>query len=373
MLPWRPMMDQCVFLLDKNVNRAFFRRCIAATVVAVLMTAASIADTEISNDYYIAKMVEAELADGLRDAIVQCRSGKLKQAIPVLQKFSQSGNPDANYILAKIYAEGSVAGKSVNESEKILRENVAAGHLPSMVALGDLVKEQSPVETLQLYKVAQSKGDVVAAIRLGDVYSKGGLPNTRVNPRLAVRFFEAAAEQKSGYAMYRLGNFYAEGKGVSPNELEAGRLFRESALAGFPAANTKMAERYLNGVGVQADPVAAIGWLTRGAQGGDTEAMVRLGQIYQEGKLIKEDLNVAGQLYSTAAKAGDPVGKYQLATLYYYGLGAQPDAVRAYVLLNSAQGFPAAQKMFLRIQKELTPEQLRFANEKIAQAAKQSK
>ena len=321
-----------------------------------------------SKDFHVRKIQSNHPSEAVRDAVSQCFAGDFKSGVPALIENAEAGDEDSKFVLAKLVANGVDVPALPRDTEKILRPQAMNGHVASLVAMAELLRSKKPAQALQMYTVAANKNDLVAIVRLGDIYESGALSNVEAKPKLAIQYFRRAAAAGNPYAMFRLGNFCAEGKGVSPNDLVANKFFEQAALAGHAAANTSVAKRYLAGKGLKKDPVAALGWLTRGAKAGDAEAMVLLGQQYEKGKIIKQDINVAGQLYSTAAKANDLAGKYHLAMLYYKGVGTKPDSIRAFVLLYGAQDLPKAKKMFEQIRSELTEEQLKIAKSKIESA-----
>lgn len=308
----------------------------------------------------------------VREAIVHCRAGKFPLGIPVLKQYAEQEDVAATYVMANLYYHGTGVENSESLAIEMLKRNIAANHLPSMIRLGEIKEKQSPAEALQLYKQAAAANHAAAHLKLGDVFEKG-LHGTRANRKLAFRHYEKAHQAKSAMGTFQMARCYDEGVGVSPNALESTRLFRQAAMSGAGLANVVVARRYFEGKGVEADPVAAVGWLTRGSQAGSTEAMVLLGERFEYGEVIGKDINRAGQLYSAAANLRDPVGAYRLAMLYKNGTGTRPDPVRAYVLLHSAKAYPKAAEELEQLGKSLSEEQMAFAQKKIDQAAKQKK
>lgn len=354
---------------------------VAAVGMAILVSAGflnqSIANTidevDIADDLTAAEFAKSYKVLAVRDAISRCRSGNFKEAVPVLEQYAKAKDVGATYVLAKLYLDGLGVKKSRDRAIDLLLNNVEGGHPPSMVQLGLLNETDSPAQAVQFYKMASAEGEIVAHVKLGLIMENGTL-GTSPNPTLAFKYFEKALKTNSPAGMFHVARCHDQGIGTPANPLEATRLFRRAALAGIPAANTLMARRYFEGSGVESDPVAAVGWLLRGSQAGSTEAMVLLGQRYENGDAIGKDLNRAGQLYSAAAKLNDPTGRFLLARMYYSGNGTKADPVRAFVLLEGAQSYPKAKELFDKLSKELSPDQIAAANQKIADAkAKKTK
>lgn len=308
----------------------------------------------------------------VREAISNCRAGKYPLGLPVLKQYAEQEDIAATYVLGNLYFYGTGVEKSESLAIKMLGRNVAEGHSPSMIRLGEIKEKQSPAEALQLYKTASAADDAVAHLKLGSIFENGSL-DKRANPKLAFKYYSKAQEAKHPLGTFHVARCYDTGIGVSSNAIESTRLFRQAAMSGAGVANVVMARRYFEGKGVEADPVAAVGWLTRGTQAGSAEAMVLLGQRYEAGDAVGRDLNRAGQLYSTATKMNDPVGRYHLAMLYLNGTGTKPDPVRAYVLLDGAKSYPKAVEQLEKLSKSLSEDQLTLARNKIAEAADRKK
>jgi TPR repeat protein len=325
--------------------------------------------SDFSRDAEASEMAANYSIIAVREAIADCRAGKFTKAIPVLKKYAAENDIGATYVLANLYLDGLGIEKSEEAAIELLSKNIAGGHTPSMVRLGLIKEKKSPAEALQLYRQASSGNDSMAHLKLGDIF-ENGLLDTRANPKLAFKYYDRAHQNKDVLGTYHVARCYDQGIGVSPNAIESTRLFRQAAMAGAGSANAVMARRYFEGIGVESDPVAAVGWLMRGAQAGSTEAMVLLGRRYEAGDVIGRDLNQAGKFYSAAAKRNDPVGRYCLAMMYLNGTGTAQDKVRAFVLLEGARSYPKAQVQFDKLVKEMTPQQLSAARQKIADAAK---
>lgn len=314
----------------------------------------------------LSRLAKEHSVPEVREAIQQCIAGKFDAAIPVLTKSATDNDVGAAFVLANLYVRGVGVEQSNAKAGELLSANVAAAHVPSMLLLGKLKSESAPSEALQLFKQAAATKDPLAMIRLGGIYEAGEL-GARANPKLAVSMFQKAQEAGHPLGDFHMARCYDSGISVSPDALLATRLYRKAGTARVVAAQLAMAKRYEEGVGVEADSIAAFGWLTWASQSGSSEAMVLLGQRYESGDSVAADLNAAGQLYSKAAQLGDPAGRYHLALLYLEGKGTNPDPVRAYVLLEGAQTLTKAKEAFEALAKQLTPEQIELAKQKIAE------
>jgi len=167
---------------------------------------------------------------------------------------------------------------------------------------------------------AETFEDGVAAYRSGD-YGK------------AVEMWRALAEQGVPVAQYRLGQMYAEGKGVARSDTAAMQWFKRAADQGLANAQYDIGASYAAGLGVTRDDVEAAKWFRRAAEQGMVFAQLNLGLMYAAGAGVPQN-NVEAMIWLQLAVIALPPG------------GARSDAA------HSMQD--VADKM--------TPEQLRQAN-----------
>lgn len=320
-----------------------------------------------NEDAIVRQFVSNKDNQDLQKAIQFANQGKTDQVLPILKKLAEQDDHSANYLLAKLHLLGLGVEQSEIEAKKWLQSGIAAGGDSSMFALAQLVENDEPQKSLDLYNRAAEQGNALALLRLGSIAESGKL-GLRASPKLAFKYYKMSSEAGNIVGDYQMARCYENAVGVSANQIKATRLYRKAAFGGVGSANTNMARRYFEGNGVEKDPVAAVGWLVRGSQAGQSESIVLLGQRYETGDSIGKDLNLAGQLYSRAAKMGDEAGIYHLAMLYKNGIGTTPDPVRAFVLLHNARKLPAAIKAYRDLENSLTPEQIELANKKIAES-----
>lgn len=322
---------------------------------------------DINLDPEVIRQAQEHGAEQVRDAIVHCREGEFNTAIPILVRYVEVGDIGATYILANLYEKGLGLERDLKKASELFQNNVNSDHAPSMLALGKISELETPARALQLYRLAAQKKAPRAYLKLGEIYERGIL-GVKANEDLALSNYKKLAELGSADGQYHLARCYAQAIGVEEDKAKATILFRKAGLAGNAPAQMVMAGRYFAGEGCVVDPIAAVGWLTRASQGGSMQAALLLAQRYENGDAVLQDLAQAGRLYAAVAKRGNSAGLYHLGRLYANGIGAKQDLVRAHVLFSQVKELPEATQALLTIEKEMTPEQLKLAAEKLKQA-----
>jgi hypothetical protein len=109
--------------------------------------------------------------------------------------------------------------KDVQAAEKLYRMAAEGGLPEAMRAVGKaydlgLGEQKNPVEACKWYRRAFVHGDAIAAVRLGEILSRGdeGVPK---NVNEAIKLWNWAATLGNAYAQLHLGESYMSGNGVT--------------------------------------------------------------------------------------------------------------------------------------------------------------
>ena len=147
-------------------------------------------------------------------------------------------------------------------------------------------------------------GDPAAETELGLRYFEGKLI-TR-DPKLAARWFEAAANQNVPYAQYRLAAMYEKGVGIPRDAALARSWYLKAANAGNARAMHNLAVLYAeDGGNGKPDYAEASQWFRRGAEFGVRDSQFNLGVLYGRGLGVAQDLQQSWVYFSLAAQQGD--------------------------------------------------------------------
>jgi TPR repeat protein len=78
----------------------------------------------------------------------------------------------------------------------------------------------------------------------------------------ALSILQPLADQGDARAQYRIGMSYKDGKGVTPDDVEAAYWFGKAAVQGLRNAQTELGVAYATGSGVEQDSLRAYMWFT---------------------------------------------------------------------------------------------------------------
>lgn len=149
------------------------------------------------------------------------------------KKFAKSGDMEAQYHLARAYANGR--GANVN-MKKAIDYCVQAAE-----------QEYAPAQALLAHFYGYGKG-------------------VEKNYEEMIRWGEKAALQGYAQAQYNIGRCYEQGKGKEQNFEKAMRWYMLAAQQGRPDAAYKIAQFYEHGLGVKEDMEKAEEWYKRAAE-----------------------------------------------------------------------------------------------------------
>jgi TPR repeat protein len=143
----------------------------------------------------------------------------------------------------------------------------------------------------------------------------------------AARGFTLADQAGYGLAAYSLGNFYADGTGVTEDHDKAAGFYFRAGNAGFADAYAELGSLYTEGA--SPNYPEALSWFDRAVQGGSNAGRVYLGELYGTGHGVQKDFAKAVALFAEAAQGGDLDGMFDLGLMYRDGFGVQQDTATA--------------------------------------------
>ncbi len=150
--------------------------------------------------------------------------GRYDQAYKELHPLAVHGDPTAQFIVGRMYANGTPVPQSDEEAVRWYRLAAEQGFSPgqhdlaSMYFYGYGVEKDLP-QAVHWWQKAAQLGHIESQVRLGYIYLKG--KDIGPDATKAAEWFLMAAEQGHMDAQQNLGTLYANGKGVSRDYISA--------------------------------------------------------------------------------------------------------------------------------------------------------
>jgi TPR repeat protein len=191
--------------------------------------------------------------------------------------------------------------------------------------------------------------------------------------REALRLFQQSAQAGSPEGEHRLALVYALGlAGVPRDDAKAAALFEKAAATGHTRAQIDLGILYLAGRGVPRDVVLARSWLEKAAASGDPQALYTLGRAMSDsmGQAGPDPVRAA-DLYRRAAEQGHALAglRYGLALSEGRGVKADPAAAQRWLTQALHQGQPEAALALGDLAAHTPASRDKAANERVVQVA----
>lgn len=254
------------------------------------------------------------VAADIQDCQQAYTAGKATQAFQHCLPLAQEGEPQAAFILARLYALG-VDGNSPDWEQVV-----------------------------EWLRISSEANHAEAAYNLAIAYQKG--KGTAADLQQSLKYYRQSSELGNPKAMRNLAMLYEKGNGVEKDVAQAFTLYQRSAEAGLTDSQLKAGLMLLQGDGVEKDPVAARRWIEKSAAAGNDKAQLALGVL-----LIDFDPDTAMHWYTEAAAAGNAYAAHNLALLYSEGQNVPQDLSQAlnYARTSLELGNRATQPLHDRI------------------------
>ena len=215
---------------------------------------------------------------------------------------------DEHETISKKAPATQIPREHTNQLEPIQRQ-MAQNSARAQSSPPDIISE---VDLQQLKRLA-AHGYASAQTRLGQLYANGrGVSQDSATAR---GWYEKAAAQGHAGAQAQLGQLYADGQGVPQDYKMARQWWEQAASQGNSQAQFGLGQLYANGRGVPQDYAAARGWYGKAAAQGHAWAQAQLGQLYASGRGVPQDHATARRWYEKAAAQGNAWAQAQLALL----------------------------------------------------------
>jgi len=208
------------------------------------------------------------------------------KVVATVRHLAEGGDPHAQYLLARAYADGLGIERDPEKSEALLGTSCDNGFLPSCygVAANRIRTDLSPDELVNAIADLEQLCDsriMDACVHLGWVYHSGS--GVVKNRNRAERLYENACEAGHPGACWRLGNHYYK------TRLHAAQLFETSCLGGERRGCRYLGRCYEDGEGVARDYAAAGRFFLKACDRGDWWSCWRRGYLIEHSRIDGTD------------------------------------------------------------------------------------
>ena len=198
-------------------------------------------------------------------------------------------------------------------------------------------------DNIDYIQKAADHGDAVRQFILGVAYANGcGVTKDNLK---AVEWWQKAADQGDVSAQAVLGYMSANGRGMPKDDRKTVEWWQKAADQGAAWAQTVLGNMYGGGCGLSQDEGKAVEWYRKAAEQGFAKAQNNLGLMYANGQGVPKDERKAVEWYRKAADQGLAVAQNTLGVMYEQGRGVPKDVRKAMEWYQKAadQGYAGAQ------------------------------
>ena len=241
-----------------------------------------------------------------QEGIEYYKRSEYKEALPLLEKASESGNVMASYYIGEMYR----LGKGVSKNDIIACQN---------------------------YLKSSEGGNKKAFLMTGTCFFLG--EGIQKDFKEAFKWFKRASDEidettqdlsDKRILAIALTDIYLKGLGTLQDFSEAAKWARRAAELDDTRSQAILAFFLYSGQGILQNRTEAKIWAEKSAGQGDSLGQVIMGMLYQYGEGTDEpDMKKAIDWYEKSAEKGNPIAQYQLATLYENGNGLPKDPEKA--------------------------------------------
>ena len=253
----------------------------------------------------------------------------------------------------------SIAGSSVEQSEKLSVFGYPGGVLKNLKKIGSVLDEDSYSYTLPVNysklgglsgsPVLNEKGEVVGVLFLANmniaiaikakflqefIAGKEATNCSHMRVKIclqkSIEAIKNLSDAGGAYVQYTLAGMYLKGIGVEKDEEKASEWYEKSAKLNYAPAQYNLALMYFNGLGVEKDEEKAFEWYEKSAKLNYAPAQNSLAWRYLNGIGVEKDEEKAFEWCEKSAKLNYALAQNNLAWMYSNGVGVEKDEEKAF-------------------------------------------
>jgi TPR repeat protein len=253
--------------------------------------------------------------------------GYTKILLKLCQLYAIDGDADANVFLALLHIEGIEFTQNVELGVSMLEEAASRGSVMGAKCLGDLYAKGEFTEpdnrlATHYYRTAAELGGQGEYENLGDIFRLGHL--TEPDYALCISLYEKGAKEGDFGCQKKLKMMHEEREQcyIEATRLErtapeeAFKLFKKSVELGYLPAHARIGWYYERGIGTKVNRKAAFYHYNTAYDAGDKRAIESLGRCYARGIGVAFDFDKASKLLSVAREMGSHSADRELYRIY---------------------------------------------------------
>ncbi|PMN90427.1 DUF2971 domain-containing protein [Enterovibrio norvegicus] len=236
-----------------------------------------------------------------------------------LEQLASQGDPDAQYKLGNVYAQGKGVEQSDEQAVYWYKKAAEQGHASAQYNLGVSFKngegvDQCYIKSALWFSKGAEQGETASQCYLGLSYLLGR--GIEQSDELGLTWLNKSAEKGNPQAQLCLGMYYLDNK-VSDSCCETGVMWlTKAAEQDVSEAQLRLSYCYMQGKGVELSGGKVIYWSEKAAELGNAEAQFFLGIQYASGNFVDKSDDKAAYWCTKASEQGYPKAHYYLG-LYY--------------------------------------------------------
>ncbi|XP_048582844.1 sel1-repeat-containing protein YbeQ [Nematostella vectensis] len=312
------------WITNHGIHDAYIVTCQRSITTFSRANDSSIDKEQVLDYKSIPRLVQESLANkGHKDDVIQSQIAILNKLMQVREK---TANIDA-----------------VKEMTDKLPDKLVYELAATVFGLSSIVGEDAIAMSAPLFRFASLAGNTDAKYTYAKLLQLG--EGVSPDPIEAGKMFKELAEKGHPFAQFSLGQLHYAGVGVDQNFKIALELFELSAKNGILPAYSQLGNMYRTGQGVEENPEKAFQIFKEGADKGDISALMAVAYCYSHGVGVQEDSCKSFEFHKKAADQGYASAQYNVGVHYFAGRGVQLDMKLAaeYFQLAAQQGFELAQ------------------------------
>jgi hypothetical protein len=295
---------------------------------------------------------QSNVRDQLNRAKGALHAGEFAKARAGFERLAQAGNPDAQFYLGRMAAQGLGVAADAGAAVSWYRLAAEQGHTEAQAVLGSHYFRghgvtQSYPEAARWSRLAADKGHGGAAYNLAKLYRKGG-GGLEADPAEAERWAKVAMAKgfpdpfkdapaqptptREARAIFDEGQRHYK----AGDMVQAVEAFRRCAEMGDATCQLQLGWHYDVGKGVARNDATAVRWYQAAAEQHHRVAQHNLGNMHQLGRGVRKNCRTAVEWFARSSMHNYPPGLYALGRMYQFGFGVKEDRAKAHAFYRQS-------------------------------------